>query len=75
MSWIELKQIDKALTDETWLNAMKKELDKNLVEWPKNFLAIKTKWIIQNKNNKEGKVIRNKVILVMKGYFQQEGID
>ena len=42
---------------------------------PVNKNVIGTKWVFWNKLNEEGKVIRNKVKLVCKGYAQIEGID
>jgi hypothetical protein len=37
--------------------------------------VIGTKWVLRNKLNEYGQVIRNKEILVCKGYSQVEGID
>ena len=37
--------------------------------------AIGNKWIFKNKFNEDGQFIRNKSILVCKGYAQIEGID
>ena len=36
---------------------------------------IDTKWVLKNKMNEQGEVIRNKARLIWKGYSQQEGID
>jgi hypothetical protein len=58
----ELDQIEK---NQTW----------ELVPRPKNKNVIGTKWVYKNKMNKDGRVIRNKVILVCKGYAQVEGVD
>lgn len=33
------------------------------------------KWVFQNKMNEDGKVIRNKAMLVAQGYSQPKGID
>lgn len=35
----------------------------------------RTKWVFKKKMNEQGEVVRNKEILVWKGYSQQEGID
>ena len=58
----ELDHIEK---NETWELVTRPE-DKNIVG---------TKWIFKNKFNQDGHVIRNKAILVCKGYAQVEGID
>eukprot|EP00253_Pinus_taeda_P005848 PITA_05848 len=58
----ELEQIEK---NNTW----------ELVPRPKDKNVIGTKWILKNKLNENGEVIRNKARLVCKGYAQQEGID
>ena len=44
-----------------------------LVPRPKDKNVIGTKWIFRNKMNEKGKVMRNKVRLVCKGYWQEEG--
>ena len=46
-----------------------------LVSRPKNKNVIGTKWVFRNKINENGQVIRNKAILVCKGYAQVEGVD
>jgi hypothetical protein len=58
----DLNQIDK---NETW----------ELVPRPTDKNVIGTKWVFRKKLNEYGKVIRNKEILVCKGYAQVEGID
>jgi hypothetical protein len=57
----ELDQIEK---NDTW----------ELVPRPKNKNVINTKWVFRNKLNEDGRVTRNKAILVCKGYAQIEGI-
>ncbi|XP_070054928.1 secreted RxLR effector protein 161-like [Nicotiana tomentosiformis] len=55
------------------------QFDKNqvwkLLPKPENALIIGTKWVFRNKLNEDGKVVRNKAILVAQGYSQQEGVD
>lgn len=46
-----------------------------MVPRPTDKNGIGTKWVYKNKVNEDGKVIRNKAILVCKGYSQVEGID
>eukprot|EP00253_Pinus_taeda_P005890 PITA_05890 len=57
------------------LRRLKRTTPWELVPRPKDKNVIGTKWIFKNKLNKKGEVIRNKAILVCKGYDQQEGID
>lgn len=47
----------------------------DLVQRPKGFNIIGTKWVFRNKLNEQGEVVRNKARLVAQGYSQQEGID
>lgn len=56
---------------------MKEELDQfernqvwTLIERPKNYSVIRTKWLFHNKLDESGKFIRNKSILVAQGYSQ-----
>ena len=58
----ELDQIEK---NQTW----------ELVPRTKGINVTGTKWIFKNKLNEHGCVIRNKAILVCKGYAQVEGVE
>jgi hypothetical protein len=65
-----------------WVNAMHEELNKftrnqvwELVERPKNYNMIGTKWVFRNKLDQDGMVVRNKARLVAQGYTQVEGLD
>ncbi|GJW37996.1 retrovirus-related pol polyprotein from transposon TNT 1-94 [Tanacetum coccineum] len=78
----EPKNVNEALTDESWLIAMQEELNQfiandvwELVPQPKNMKIIKTKWVFRSKLDENGIVSQNKAKLVAKGYNQQEGID
>ncbi|WVZ53172.1 hypothetical protein U9M48_004153 [Paspalum notatum var. saurae] len=42
---------------------------------PKGARVIGTKWVFRNKQDDEGNIVRNKAMLVAKGYSQVEGID
>nr|GEU52140.1 putative ribonuclease H-like domain-containing protein [Tanacetum cinerariifolium] len=71
-----------ALTNPSWIEAMKKELLQfklqkvwNLVDLPNGKRAIGTKWVFRKKKDKRGIVIRNTTRLVVQGYTQEEGID
>nr|GEU81529.1 hypothetical protein [Tanacetum cinerariifolium] len=57
----EPKKISDALQDPSWVEAMGK------THW--------TKWVLKNKKDERGIVIRNKARLVAQGYTQEEGID
>nr|GEV77400.1 hypothetical protein [Tanacetum cinerariifolium] len=46
-----------------------------LVDYPKGIRPIGTKWVLKNKKDKRGIVIRNKARLVAQGYTQEEGIN
>nr|GEX72039.1 retrovirus-related Pol polyprotein from transposon TNT 1-94 [Tanacetum cinerariifolium] len=46
-----------------------------LVDLPEGKYAIGTKWILKNKRDAKGIVVRNKVRLVAQGHRQEEGID
>ncbi|XP_033511286.1 putative mitochondrial protein AtMg00820 [Nicotiana tabacum] len=82
ISQLEPKKVDEALKDDYWVKAMKDELDqfeknkvRDLVPNPSNASIVGTKWVLRNKLNKSGQVVRNKARLVAQGYSQQEGID
>jgi hypothetical protein len=82
VSSIEPTKIDEALMDVDWINAMHEELNNfernqvwELVERPKNYNVIGTKWVFKNKQNEDGMVVRNKARLVAQGYTQVEGLD
>ncbi|GJX53079.1 putative ribonuclease H-like domain-containing protein [Tanacetum coccineum] len=46
-----------------------------LVDCPKGVRPIGTKWVLKNKRDERGIVIRNKARLVAQGHTQEEGID
>nr|GEW31143.1 retrovirus-related Pol polyprotein from transposon TNT 1-94 [Tanacetum cinerariifolium] len=46
-----------------------------LVDCPKGVRPIGTKWVLKNKKDERGIVVRNKVRLVAQGHTQEEGID
>nr|GEU48374.1 copia protein [Tanacetum cinerariifolium] len=71
-----------ALEDPDWVAAMQEEMQKfynqqvwKLVPLPDGKIAIKTKWILKNKSDARGIVVRNKARLVAQGHRQEEGID
>jgi len=71
MSKIEPKNFKEANKDENWVNSMNEELDQieksetwELVRSPKDKNVIGAKWDFRKKMNEDGKVVRNKEILV-----------
>nr|GEW13254.1 hypothetical protein [Tanacetum cinerariifolium] len=66
----------------SWVEAMQEELLQFkiqnvwcLVDCPKGVRPIETKWVLKNKKDKRGIVIRNKARLVAQGHTQEEGFD
>ncbi|GKD38660.1 retrovirus-related pol polyprotein from transposon TNT 1-94 [Tanacetum coccineum] len=77
ISTIEPKNVNEALTDESWIIAMQEELNQfiandvwELVPQPRNMTIIGTKWVFRNKLDENGIVSRNKARLVAQGYNQ-----
>nr|GFB00303.1 hypothetical protein [Tanacetum cinerariifolium] len=83
LSQVEPKKIFDALQDPNWVEAMQEEellqfKTQNvwsLVDCPKGVRPIRTKWVLKNKKDERGIVIRNKARLVAQGHTQEEGID
>ncbi|XP_075507462.1 uncharacterized protein LOC142544285 [Primulina tabacum] len=82
VSQIEPKNINDALKDEFWVNAMHEKLEQfvrndvcDLVPRPLNTNVIGTKWIFKNKTDESGNIVWNKARLVAQGYTQVEGED
>ena len=82
LSQVEPTKVEKALQDESLVEAMHNELlqfQRNnvwtLVPRPKGEHIIGTKWIFRNKTDEEGNVIHNKARLVPQGFSQMEGVD
>ncbi|GJR99808.1 putative ribonuclease H-like domain-containing protein [Tanacetum coccineum] len=82
LSQLEPTSIAKALEDPDWVDAMQEEMQQfinqqvwKLVPLPDGKHAIGTKWILKNKRDARGIVIRNKARLVAQGHRQEEGID
>nr|GEU50490.1 putative ribonuclease H-like domain-containing protein [Tanacetum cinerariifolium] len=78
----EPKKISDALQDPSWVEAMQEELLQfkiqrvwTLVDCPKRVRPIVTKWVLKNKKDKRGIVIKNKARIVAQGHTQEEGID
>ncbi|GJS18498.1 putative ribonuclease H-like domain-containing protein [Tanacetum coccineum] len=82
LSQEEPKRVSKALSDPAWVEAMQEELLQFklqkvwiLVDLPKGYRVIGTKWVYRNKKDERGIVIRNKARLVAQGHTQEEGIN
>ena len=81
-SQIEPKNVEEALNDEAWVEALHEELNQFsrndvwfLVPRPKDVNVIGTKWIFKNKMDENGVIVRNKARLVAQGFKQIEEID
>nr|GEZ48200.1 putative ribonuclease H-like domain-containing protein [Tanacetum cinerariifolium] len=82
LSQVKPKKISDALQYPSWVEAMQEELLQfkiqnvwTLVDCPKGVRPIGTKWVLKNKKEERGIVIRNKARLVAQGHTQEEGID
>nr|GEU39593.1 retrovirus-related Pol polyprotein from transposon TNT 1-94 [Tanacetum cinerariifolium] len=82
VSTSEPKNIKEAMADLAWIKVMQEELHQfdrlwvwELVDKPFDKLIIRLKWLWKNKKDEDQTVIRNKALLVAKGYAQEEGID
>nr|GEV78542.1 hypothetical protein [Tanacetum cinerariifolium] len=76
------KEISDALQDPSWVKAMQEELLQfkiqnvwTLVDCPERVRPIGRKWVLKNKKDERGIVIKNKARLVAQGHTQEEGID
>nr|GFA75976.1 retrovirus-related Pol polyprotein from transposon TNT 1-94 [Tanacetum cinerariifolium] len=74
--------VSDALQDPSRVEAMQEELLQfkiqnvwTLVDCPKGVRPIGTKWVLKNKKDKKGIVIRNMARLMAQGQTQEEGID
>nr|GFB90032.1 hypothetical protein [Tanacetum cinerariifolium] len=82
LSQVEPNKVSDALQDPSWVEAMQEELLQfkiqkvwTLVDCPKRVRPIGTKWVLKNKKDERGIVVRNKANLVAQGHTQEEGID
>nr|GEV91793.1 putative ribonuclease H-like domain-containing protein [Tanacetum cinerariifolium] len=82
LSQVGPKKISGALQNASWVEAMQEELLQfkiqnvwTLVDCPKGVRPIGIKWVLKNKKDERGIVIRNKARLVAQGHIQEEGID
>nr|GEU78317.1 putative ribonuclease H-like domain-containing protein [Tanacetum cinerariifolium] len=82
LSQVEPKKVSNALQDPSWVEDMQEKLLQfkiqkvwTLVNCPKRVRPIGTKWVLKNKKDERGIVVRNKARLVAQGHTQDEGID
>nr|GFA88800.1 ribonuclease H-like domain, reverse transcriptase, RNA-dependent DNA polymerase [Tanacetum cinerariifolium] len=76
LSQVEPKKVSDALQDPSWVEAMQEELLQfkihnvwTLVDFPKGVRPIGTKWVLKNKRDERGIVVRNKARLREDGIF------
>jgi len=79
---VEPIDVEEALQEPQWIQAMKKELSSikknntwDLVNLPKGKRPIVVKWVFKAKKNPTGEVVKHKARLVAKGFLQREGVD
>nr|GEU49237.1 Gag-Pol polyprotein [Tanacetum cinerariifolium] len=82
VSTMEPSNVKEAMKDPTWIDSMQEEFlqFKRLDVWvlvpsPDNIKPLTLKWLFKNKHDEENMVIRNKTRLVVRGHYQEEGID
>ncbi|GJX45439.1 putative ribonuclease H-like domain-containing protein [Tanacetum coccineum] len=82
LSQVEPRSAAQALEDPSWVDAMQEEMQQFkfqnvwvLIDLPEGKYAIGTKWILKNKREARGIVVRNKARLVAQRHRQEEGID
>ena len=74
--------LEKALTNENWVDAMRSEMNSlvqnetwELVPRPKDKNIVGNRWVFKVKRNPDGTIHRHKARLVAQGYSQVYGID
>nr|GEU69768.1 retrovirus-related Pol polyprotein from transposon TNT 1-94 [Tanacetum cinerariifolium] len=82
ISTTEPSNVKQALLDVGWIESMQYEIRQfkrldvlKLVPYPYNIKPFTLKWLLKNKIDEENTVIKNKAYLVVRGYYQEEGID
>lgn len=79
---VEPPSYEEEACQEVWISAMEEELamiNKNdtweLIDRPEQKNVIGVKWVYRTKFNPDGSIFKHKARLVVKGYFQQPGVD
>nr|GEU62983.1 hypothetical protein [Tanacetum cinerariifolium] len=82
VSTIEPSNVKEDMKDPAWIESMQEELlqCKRLGVWvlvhaPDSIKPLTLKWLLKSKHDEENTIIKNKTRLVVRGYFQKEGID
>ncbi|GKF86353.1 hypothetical protein Tco_0254180, partial [Tanacetum coccineum] len=82
LSKVELKNFKSVVTEDCWFEAIQEEILEfdRLQVWelvpPMDYpMTIALKWIYKVKLDEYGDVLKNKALLVAKGYRQEEGIN
>nr|GFB01696.1 retrovirus-related Pol polyprotein from transposon TNT 1-94 [Tanacetum cinerariifolium] len=82
LSQVEPRSVAQALEDPSWVDAIQEEMQQFkfqnvwvLVDLPPGKYDIGTKWILKNKRDARGIVVRNKARLIAQGHRQEEGIN
>nr|GFB53992.1 hypothetical protein [Tanacetum cinerariifolium] len=82
LTLVEPKTYKDALTQSCWIEAMQEELNEfeqlevwELVPRTDKVMAITLKWIYKVKLDELGGILKNKALLVARGYCQEEAID
>ncbi|GJV42823.1 putative ribonuclease H-like domain-containing protein [Tanacetum coccineum] len=78
LSQVEPRSVAQTLEDPSWADAMQEEMQQFkfqnvwvLADLPEDKYAIGTKWILKNKRDARGIVVRNKARLVAQGHLQR----
>jgi hypothetical protein len=78
----EPRSVEEALSEQCWKNAMITEMNSiqsnktwELSSLPTGHRAIGLKWVFKVKKDPQGRIIKHKARLVVKGYAQREGVD
>nr|GFC54171.1 copia protein [Tanacetum cinerariifolium] len=58
--------------EQSFIATIHQKTDPALLQWVK---PVGTKWVLKNKKNERGIIVKNKAMLVAQGHTQEEGID
>ncbi|GKD33419.1 putative ribonuclease H-like domain-containing protein [Tanacetum coccineum] len=73
---IQTRHKAKNVEEQSFIATIHQKTNPDLLQYcPKGVRPIGTKWVLKNKKDERGMVIRNKARLMAQGYTQEEGID